>query len=1079
MKIKFLSLAADDIFISYSRQDANTYAVGLADELTKKGFSCFFDRLGTEANRNLPPSLIKKIKSCSMLVLVGTSAAGKSKFVSKEIDEFATANGSSRIVPVDFGGTLQSSDWYSQIAGIAPETEDGKSLETGNPSPTVVSRIEKSFKYARSKDRLRRYTIGAGSMLVILVAASIVAGVVARGQLAQARAARLEAEGAKVEAAKAKATAAEQERLANIAAKNAQAAIKKAADETARAQQAESDAKEAKDQALLAKNEADKQRQLADLESKKAAREAQNARASGLVSVARGMVNADPSTASLLLLEANSPKEPSGGVAAARELLDRYTTKTVLRGHVKSPQDVLGINTVAFSPDGTSVVTTGSDRTVRVWSTDPRGRSIVLARDQGEVRNALFSSDSKKIAIATDKGAQVWNIDGSGTPVVLGNPERSQSLRVGCSPDGNRLFSIDRDNAVRLWKPDGSGTPIVLRHPDYVGCAVFSPDGKLIVTGSGDSITRVWNADGSGQPIVLKAEEGAIVAADFSPDGKLIVTGSLVRGARVWHADGKGESVLLGKSWAQVQGVKFSPDGKTIAMTILRDGPTLELRPADGTGQPVLFGAPTFFDRLIASGVQFTKDGKHILVSWSNGKAEIWKVDGTGAPVVLQVHDEQLFAAAFNPDEREIVTASREGVARIWTKSTRDDPLLLKGDINSVAHFSSDGRRIVSGRRLTDKADAELKNTALVWNVDGTDEPIVLRGHEKDVYSAEFNADGSKVITASFDGTARVWKSDGSGNPIVLSGHGGPVFIAKFSPDDSHILTVTSRVQRGQYFYPSDGVIRVWLASGAGQPLALSGHKGEINSAYFSPDSKQILSAGEDGTVRIWPADGRGTPIVLRNHKYVAVDARFDAAGKRIVSVSEDKTAVIQAADGSGKPIVWDAKQLLKSAEFSPDGTQVVIVAKNQNVAYIWKADGSTTPIALRGHSSTIHNASFSKDGKYVITSSRDGTARVSLADGTGEPLSLSFGDNTSVSWAELSPDSSHLLTVSSGYVISKVTARVWTVGWNELIKELRERTGECLTVEQRIKYLNETEEVAQSRTSQCEIAFGRRSGTQ
>src|SRR5262245_48875929 len=142
MKLRLRSPAADDIFISYSRQDANTYAVGLADELTKKGFSCFFDRLGTEANRDLPPSLLNKIESCAMLVLIGTSGAAKSKFVGQELDAFAAARGSSRIVPLDVGGALEASAWYQRIAGIAPEREDGKALEHGNPSPSVVSRIE-------------------------------------------------------------------------------------------------------------------------------------------------------------------------------------------------------------------------------------------------------------------------------------------------------------------------------------------------------------------------------------------------------------------------------------------------------------------------------------------------------------------------------------------------------------------------------------------------------------------------------------------------------------------------------------------------------------------------------------------------------------------------------------------------------------------------------------------------------------------------------------------------------------------------------------------------------------------------
>ena len=44
----------DDIFISYSRRDASLYAAGLADELTKRSFSCFIDQLGTDPDKNLP-----------------------------------------------------------------------------------------------------------------------------------------------------------------------------------------------------------------------------------------------------------------------------------------------------------------------------------------------------------------------------------------------------------------------------------------------------------------------------------------------------------------------------------------------------------------------------------------------------------------------------------------------------------------------------------------------------------------------------------------------------------------------------------------------------------------------------------------------------------------------------------------------------------------------------------------------------------------------------------------------------------------------------------------------------------------
>ena len=82
------SLAADDIFISYTRLDASTYAAGLADELTKLGFSCFIDRLGTDPNKDLPDTLRRKIRSCSMLAVVGTERAAGRETIEQEIREF-------------------------------------------------------------------------------------------------------------------------------------------------------------------------------------------------------------------------------------------------------------------------------------------------------------------------------------------------------------------------------------------------------------------------------------------------------------------------------------------------------------------------------------------------------------------------------------------------------------------------------------------------------------------------------------------------------------------------------------------------------------------------------------------------------------------------------------------------------------------------------------------------------------------------------------------------------------------------------------------------------------------------------
>jgi WD40 repeat protein len=46
--------------------------------------------------------------------------------------------------------------------------------------------------------------------------------------------------------------------------------------------------------------------------------------------------------------------------------------------------------------------------------------------------------------------------------------------------------------------------------------------------------------------------------------------------------------------------------------------------------------------------------------------ARVWNADGAGTPVVLRGHQEEVAAAAFTPDGRHILTASKDGTVRRW-----------------------------------------------------------------------------------------------------------------------------------------------------------------------------------------------------------------------------------------------------------------------------------------------------------------------------------------------------------------------------------------------------------------------------
>ena len=49
-----------------------------------------------------------------------------------------------------------------------------------------------------------------------------------------------------------------------------------------------------------------------------------------------------------------------------------------------------------------------------------------------------------------------------------------------------------------------------------------------------------------------------------------------------------------------------------------------------------------------------------------------------------------------------------------------------------------------------------MDQTAKLWDIETGKEHSTLRGHEGEIVSLNFNADGDKILTGSFDGTAIV-----------------------------------------------------------------------------------------------------------------------------------------------------------------------------------------------------------------------------------------------------------------------------------------------------------------------------------
>ncbi len=139
--------------------------------------------------------------------------------------------------------------------------------------------------------------------------------------------------------------------------------------------------------------------------------------------------------------------------------------------------------------------------------------------------------------------------------------------------------------------------------------------------------------------------------------------------------------------------------------------------------------------------------------------------------------------------------------------------------------FSPDGKRALTGS--DDK-------TARLWDLTTDKEIASFGGHPYEVFYVWFSPDGKRIMTQSPDQKGRLWDVATRKEIAVLDGH-----IQAVSPDGKLVVTT------------SEETARLWDTR-TGNEVALLEHAGQVTSALFSSDGRQIVTSSHDGTARIW-----------------------------------------------------------------------------------------------------------------------------------------------------------------------------------------------------------------------------------
>jgi WD40 repeat protein/serine/threonine protein kinase len=215
---------------------------------------------------------------------------------------------------------------------------------------------------------------------------------------------------------------------------------------------------------------------------------------------------------------------------------------------------------VAFSPDGTRIVSGAQDRVVRIWDTSTGQELMALPGHCKTITELAFSRDGRRLLSASGGynrlAPGVAALDPLHLPGDL--PDGPWDLKVWDLPAGTEVFSRT------LPVPGGTSVPGVAG-AFLPGVLALSPNGEAVALAAPDGTVRLWDVQGA-EMRVLRGHSHPVYALAFSPDGQRLLGGTREGepALRLWDVETAAEIIAFGGRLGVLNSICFSADGHKV-----------------------------------------------------------------------------------------------------------------------------------------------------------------------------------------------------------------------------------------------------------------------------------------------------------------------------------------------------------------------------------------------------------------------------------------------------------------------------------------------------------------------------------
>ncbi len=312
--------------------------------------------------------------------------------------------------------------------------------------------------------------------------------------------------------------------------------------------------------------------------------------------------------------------EPADNVASLQLMVARIPQHiATLSGHTDE------VNSVAFSPDSTTLASGSRDGTVRLWDV---GLSIPAAtlEEDAIVRSVAFSPDGRTLAAGLDDGAvKLWDLE-TGTNTASFEGEVTVNS-VAFSPDGGTLAAGLDGGTVKLWDVETEANRSTFSWLTHrVASVMFSSDGRTLAAGLEDGTVKLWEVGTESNFVTLSGHALFVNSVAFSPDGTTLASGSGDGTVKLWDVATETNTITFDLEY-QVWSVAISPDGNILAAGL--EDATIRLLDLETGRELTTFAGHVFSVRSLA----FSPDGTMLASAAGRYKpVQLWDVSEWTVP---------------------------------------------------------------------------------------------------------------------------------------------------------------------------------------------------------------------------------------------------------------------------------------------------------------------------------------------------------------------------------------------------------------------------------------------------------------